>query len=345
KRTGKHMSAEDEVTENSPIAQRVGFRQMVLQFIGTGYNVALVNGLEWRDTKVMTMVLEARNRSSAASAVKIEATPQSSIDVSAELGQSEKVSALTERQQLAVMAVSAMLRQKPGSVPAQALPSLCAAYLLHEALLAHTSLAMRRLPSTDGADGAQAFLRAVSSVSETCLSSPAWKGKESCDVADCVDGRLFLQTSNGTVAQGDVQKTFDNLVAAVEKVSGTKLPQPNGDTATAGEVRSEGEEESHEEIAVLPFSNPVFDKHLEPVRLQVDESVGDDESFTTHRIFQELTHWHNAKKPIVHKGPPTKQEERQKFFAERRNQLFMAEMRTYAASLTNAVGKSLEPET
>ncbi|RMY56055.1 hypothetical protein D0863_13106 [Hortaea werneckii] len=345
KRTGKHMSAEDEVTENSPIAQRVGFRQMVLQFIGTGYNVALVNGLEWRDTKVMTMVLEARNRSSAASAVKIEATPQSSIDISAELGQSEKVSALTERQQLAVMAVSAMLRQKPGSVPSQALPSLCAAYLLHEALLAHTSLAMRRLPSTDGADGAQAFLRAVSSVSETCLSSPAWKGKDSCDVADCVDGRLFLQTSQGTVAQGDVQKTFDNLVAAVEKISGTELPQPNGDTATAGELRPEGEEASHEEIAVLPFSNPVFDKHLEPVRLQVDESVGDDESFTTHRIFQELTHWHNAKKPIVHKGPPTKQEERQKFFAERRNQLFMAEMRTYAASLTNAVGKSLEPET
>ncbi|KAI7417662.1 P-loop containing nucleoside triphosphate hydrolase protein, partial [Hortaea werneckii] len=346
KRTGKHISAEDEVTENSPIAQRVGFRRMVLQFIGSGYNVALVNGLEWRDTKVMTMVLEARNRTSAASDVRIETTPQSTVDVSAELGHSEKVSALTERQQLAVMVVSAMLRQKPGSVPSQALPSLCAAYLLHEALLAHTSLAMRRLPSTNGADGAQAFLRAASLVSEACLSSPAWKGKDSsCDVADCVDGRLFLEASNGIAGQGDVQKTFDSLVAAVEKISGTKLPQASGNTATAGEVRPKGEEQRHEEIAVLPFSNPVFDKHLEPVRLQVDESVGDDESFTTHRIFQELTHWHNVKKPIVQKGPPTKQEERQKFFAERRNQLFMAEMRTYAASLTNAVGKSLEPET
>ncbi|TKA25301.1 hypothetical protein B0A50_06205 [Salinomyces thailandicus] len=351
KRAGKHMAAEDAAVEKSPTSQRVGLRQMVLQFIGQGYNVALVNGLEWRDTKVMTMVLEARSRNQASltPAITSPKVASSALDFSEEISNLAQYSTkLTERQQLAVVAVSAMLRQPPNNIPNESLNSLCTAFLLHEALLAHLPLSMRRLPEDKGNAGAEAFLRAVSSTSEMCLRSPSWKGLgESCDLADYVDGRLFLQVSHVQAEQDSaVQRTFEALVGAVGKISGSELPQLNGSSAqAAGGAEIEDGDSKHEDVAVLPFSNQVFDKHLEPVRLQIDESVGDDESYTTHRIFQELSHWHNVKRPIQHKGPPTKQEERQKFFAERRNQLFMAEMRTYAASLTNAVGKSLDPET
>jgi len=38
---------------------QIACRHMIQSFIRKGYNVALVNGLEWMDTKVMTVVLEA----------------------------------------------------------------------------------------------------------------------------------------------------------------------------------------------------------------------------------------------------------------------------------------------
>ena len=358
KRKGKHIDTSSAM-EKSPTAQRVGLRQMILNFIGRMYNVALVNGLEWRDTKVMTMVLEARSRNTASTQGASKA-PQvgdaPTRDVSAELQKlAESTLELTERQRLAVIAMSIVLRNPPSGLSGQRLQSLCSAFLLHEALLAHLPLSARRLDVSVGEKGTQDLLCAIASVSEAALRSDSWHAasekataEPACDVADYIDGRLFLQLSSGSAPSNErVQKTLSGLVQAVKQLSGTTLPQPES-SAKAQSVAPDGmtkKDGKQDEIAVLPFSNPVFDKHLEPVRLKVDESVGDEESYTSHRIFQELTHWHNAKKPLIVKGPPTKAEEKQIFWAAKRNQLFMAEMRTYAASLTNAVGKSLEPET
>lgn len=96
---------------------------------------------------------------------------------------------------------------------------------------------------------------------------------------------------------------------------------------------------------VLPFSNDVFDAHLSPVHLRVDKA-GDVVDATTSQIFREVSHFHNTKRPV---DPKIREEQlaksaKQQFFARRRNQWFMAEMSAYAASLTNAVGKVLEPE-
>lgn len=59
-----------------------------------------------------------------------------------------------------------------------------------------------------------------------------------------------------------------------------------------------------------------------------------------------MTHWHNSKRPLDPKlrEDQIARNQKQQFFARRRNQFFMAEMTAYAASLTNAVGKALEPE-
>ncbi|KAK5110672.1 hypothetical protein LTR85_000754 [Meristemomyces frigidus] len=353
KRQGKHIT--HSVADASPSAQRVGLRGMILSFIGKGYNVALVNGLEWRDTKIMTMVLEARNRTASLQVAAKASQPGKAParDVSGELPKlAQDAADLTERQRLAVIAVSVILRDPPHSLNKEDLPSLCSSFLLHEASLAHLPLSARRLESDAGVNGAQQLLLSIASISEAILQSSEWmqgvKSASICDVVDYVDGRLYLQLSHSAVPQDSpVQSTFESLLKAVRTLSDQELPKPKGSerstSASNGHVPDEKNEQ--DDIAVLPFSNPVFDKHLEPVHLKIDESVADDQSYTSHRIFQELTHWHNAKKPLIVKAPPTRQEEKAAFWAAKRNQLFMAEMRTYAASLTNAIGKSLEPET
>ena len=92
----------------------------------------------------------------------------------------------------------------------------------------------------------------------------------------------------------------------------------------------------------MPFSNPVFDKHLASTHITVDHSNVFDKR--SAKIFRELTHWHNAKRHIDPRIDYKMSSERAKFLALRRNQFFMAEMTAYAQSLTNSAGKGLEPE-
>ena len=51
--------AEVESLEKS---RKILFRAMICDLINKGYNIALINGLEWRDTKVSTKTWLARNK-------------------------------------------------------------------------------------------------------------------------------------------------------------------------------------------------------------------------------------------------------------------------------------------
>jgi len=351
---GKQVTGQDD----DQASQKVSLRCMILSFISRGYNVALINGLEWRDTKVMTMVLEARHRTPAGHETQWVAptTPGLEVlDVSTELSQVQaQNSELTQRQLLAVVAISQLLRDPPTQIPQSALPSLCCVFLLHQALLAHLPLSARRIESDPGAEGAQSVLHRLASVSEAILLSPAWSSEvmsksdaSASDVVDYVDGRLFLQLSNGpSPPDAKVQETFQKLLTAVQQCSKSELNLGNGTRDGSGAPNDDATQPGRTDtsLAVMPFSNTVFDKHLGPVRLNVDETVAGQQSASSHRIFKELTHWHNAKKPIVQKGPPTAASAKAAFWAAKREQMFMAEMQKYAASLTNAVGRSLEPE-
>lgn len=61
----RHLDAiedEDREVKQNALMMKTMFRHLIHWFLSQGYNAALVNGLEWRDTKVMTTVLES-NRS------------------------------------------------------------------------------------------------------------------------------------------------------------------------------------------------------------------------------------------------------------------------------------------
>jgi hypothetical protein len=57
-----------------------------------------------------------------------------------------------------------------------------------------------------------------------------------------------------------------------------------------------------EELAALPFTNTVFDKHLECIHIKTDSSL--PVKFGTMKIYPETSHWHNHRKPLNSKLLP-----------------------------------------
>lgn len=351
-RKGKHVGQD---TQSAAIAQRLPLRRMLESFLSRGYNIALINGLEWMDTKVMTMVLELRNRA------KLSGLPPASKWISVSSRDSTSVPAqvekladtalgLTERQALVAAVVSTLMRDLPASIDSSTCAQLCCALLLHSALLTHLPLSSRRLEDQTGSKEAITFLRSAAQHAGNILRSSEWSNLKGftghCDVADAIDGRLFLQiVQQPNAPSEEVMSTFNNLFKATESLTENKLPKEMPKASSTGH-KTATEEPKPSNLAVLPFSNPVFDEHLKSVKLDVDELAGSEQTVSSHKIFREVTHWHNAKKPIIQKPKePTAAVAKQEFWAKKRNQMFMAEMARYSASLTGATGRSLEPET
>lgn len=351
-RKGKHLGQE---THSVPSTQRLPLRRMLQSFLARGYNVALINGLEWMDTKVMTMVLELRNRAMLTELPRTsQYTSTSSRESASVPSLVEKLAGpaagLTERQALVAAVVSTLMRDLPQSLDASTCAQLCCVLLLHSALLSHLPLASRRLEDQTGSAEAVTFLRSAAQHAESILRSDKWSSLTgftgSCDVADAIDGRLFLQiVQQPNAPSAEVMSTFNKVFKAAESLTDASLPKQMPE-ATDSEPKGQTEQSKPSNLAVLPFSNPVFDKHLESVHLDIDELAGSEQTISSHKIFREVTHWHNAKKPIIQKPKePSAVVAKQEFWAKKRNQMFMAEMARYSASLTGATGRSLEPET
>jgi hypothetical protein len=351
-RKGKHMGQE---TQSTAAAERLPLRRMLESFLSRGYNIALINGLEWMDTKVMTMVLELRNRA------KLSELPPASKWISTSSREAKSVPAqvqkladpalgLTERQALVAAVVSAVMRDLPNGIDSSTCAQLCCALLLHSALLQHLPLSSRRLEDQTGSKEAITFLRSVAQHTGNILRSSEWTNLKGftghCDVADFIDGRLFLQiVQHPNAPSEEVMTTFNNLFKAAESLTENKLPKEMPKASGTGN-KTAHEEPKPSNLAVLPFSNPVFDEHLKSVKLDVDELAGSEQTISSHKIFREVTHWHNSKRPLIQKPKePTAAMAKQEFWAKKRNQMFMAEMARYSASLTGATGRSLEPET
>lgn len=162
-----------------------------------------------------------------------------------------------------------------------------------------------------------------------------------CDIADLIDGRLFNQIATGLMAksfgQGDqlawVRPKLDNLIQVLSSLIDVRVEYQEQLNISRREVSTKPNK-----ISVLPFSNPVFDKHLKSINIPAGSSkIISNESAG---IFHAMSHSFNTKgRSEFHP-----QSDKDKARALRRNQFFMAEMQAYAASLTSAVGKSLEPE-
>ncbi|KAI1382467.1 P-loop containing nucleoside triphosphate hydrolase protein [Hypoxylon crocopeplum] len=162
------------------------------------------------------------------------------------------------------------------------------------------------------------------------------------DLFDLVDGRLYLticSTASDLLLPESLRIEAIALAKSLAALSGVDvsdmLPGCLLDIAQCSPERS-SDPKSRFVPTVLSFSHPVIDQYLQHVQLETE----DDSEPQQNQIFQELTHWHNARKRVDPKHIP----KRPGFFARRRNQRFMADTISYSASLTGASGKNIDPE-
>ena len=380
--------------EAHEISRRIVFRRMICWLIHESYNVALINGLEWADTKVvrttalrissltrskvLSMVVEGGRRANLGSEYK-KLIPRLSIcDDRRNIASLKQAMAtfellderkavlrvrkcqcrssdltdngrpFTEREILTLITLAQMLKDDP------ALEDLSTQFLYHTALIKLLPLSNRRQPaqrsSGEEHSRVQSFLAIFSKISSTLISSGAWaKAMEnkiiSCDISDLIDGRLFEAVSVGGGQwryPAPITPVFEDLAHNLCTLSGIHLKIPTS-LANATSHSNGIHGSASDAFSILPFSNPIFDRHLTSINLSVVPSKSPDRKYG--RIYQEVSHWHNAKRRLDSKqAQQTPASAKDKLRSLKRDQRFMAEMQAYAASLTNAIGKALEPE-
>ncbi|KAL8725684.1 MAG: hypothetical protein Q9166_007198 [cf. Caloplaca sp. 2 TL-2023] len=363
----KHRYIDAASIENEELRRRLAFRTTILSFIEQGYNVALVDGLEWMDTKIMTMVVEGIRKSKEAPTINDRAylsrfnddrstrvldVVVSPSDVQSVLQQVARGGTITERVLLTFLALKVMLDQGADQ-------QLVTAVLIQMLLITNTALSNRRfsLPAIDidKRRNLDEFLATFAWTSARLVQQNFWKAlcvenSLPCDVIDLVDGRLlariWIELDKDSLfrmlsprLQSELQRFADMLSMSTEaqkkssestKNSKSKVPASTGSSPSIPD-----------KLAILPFSHPVFDKHLNPIKVTVQASK--TPSNRSAKVFQEVSHWHNAKRRLDPKAAIVLSD-RDKARAMRKNQFFMAEMASYAASLTGVTGKILEPE-
>lgn len=247
---------------------------------------------------------------------------------------------LTEREYLTVLVASQLASSDSNN--------LSSALLQHTALLSELRLSDRIFASQAIPEQVSDFILSYCHEARKFISSPAWAdafaGHPECDLADLVDGRLLAYCAQQpSTESSELLKALQKATAALhgQALSGGSVANLN---ASEGSVNGSGHADEDSSYTVLPFTNSVFDEHLKPIHLDVSRAGGKADQ-TSATIFREVTHWHNQRslnqktRVVQEKDPKIAKK------ALRRNQFFMAEMTSYAASLTNAVGKVLDPET
>ncbi|KAI9757509.1 MAG: hypothetical protein M4579_003422 [Chaenotheca gracillima] len=355
------------------LSRRRFMRGIIKSFLDNGTNIALINGLEWRDTKIMAMVKEGLHISpesaqDSGSESLTESESESSDDddspqsypytISAEqgvqydglLGEGSSV-----RDRLTVFALSKLLEKDPS----KDYGVLVAAFLLHTTLLEYLTLSQRSFAAVN-ADGEGSavlagFLDDFADVSRAILEhhtagEAVLQSGNIENLADLVDGRLFraiLYSLSDGLQLADLHQTIQEKYKLLSKILADTNDGPDISLAPLSNVKftlvdEEGLFQSRGKV--LPFHNPIFDKHLSSIEITVEED-GMPAQDRFQKPSQDVSLWHNPTKLLDPKKPrPVRSRWEESRFL-RSNQRYMAEMAAYAASLTNAVGKSLSPET
>jgi ATP-dependent RNA helicase DDX60 len=373
-------------------------RGMIHHFMSNfGLDVALVNGLEWRDSKIMTFVLE-RKRMQGTEDKNIEAIFKNyhqdlikdnchsrrnvlePSEVQSIVDDLRKCEGVNDR--ITLRLIITMIFLKEFQTPSHA--TYCSALLLHVLLLGEMPLSSRRQPKIQLDQVVEVSVRIF--VQEYCtycrnlIEQLDWSITDASDIVDLFDGRLFRNVvfaiSEGPDLIKDLSEklkcSYMSLQRYLAKQTPTRsltlctpsvamtsdensdgtLPEDSDSEQCDDEIPDQelsNEEYLKKEVAsqvgepsVLPFSHPIFNKHLASISITVKDRELNNGS--NGKIFRELTHWHNSRNPLVPKrGRAIDPVEKAR--ANKKNQRFMAEMTAYAASLTNASGKVLTPET
>jgi hypothetical protein len=313
-------------------AHTVDLRRFMYQLASRGYDVGFITGTKFTSSKVFVPVM-------GGSPEKLphiqQAKPREQARTTATTNiESVAADGLTARDIVLLYSIKEYTAQH-GSADS----SLALALILHSIAIRGASLAQRRCAVFEPADEKVTdFLSKISAIATEVIDSDALQSVV-WDLYDLIDGRIFL----AIVSRLATQKTVPSGVADEARRLFEAAVGSDGPTwDSLGLTSAPAPEAVHIEVkkevpTVLPFSNPIIDEFLSGHKVaEVSEKSG--LSAANHQVFEDLTHWHNQK-PVARKlAPPLG------FWAHKRKQKFMSDIMAYAASLTDSVGKNINPE-
>ncbi len=236
---------------------------------------------------------------------------------------------------------------------------LTSAFILHLVALKHITIAERRYPLVTFEEEFEAkivrFIDMISEVLHKVSGNKAFSGVMKqfglpLDLIDIFDGRMFRRVVqemlNGRMKNipeslnDDWILVFDLVVATCGKSLIVEPPKQREVINTDAANNASASETA--EASVLAFSDPVFDTHLSAIHVDVDESLS--ARLQAMKLYRDSGYWQAHKKPVIIKPLPEVKVSKWKN-PLRKNQFYMAEMTSYAASLTGSNGRALEPET
>lgn len=352
-------------------------RGMIWWFSSHNLNIALINRIEFQDSKVFTMIVESSGatgklgleKSKFLNDVKGKRTfleqsqdtqalennamiDQDELDKLAEVFAEED---LREADFLVAYGVSKLLKAHDCDV------FMASALVLQTILAGYIPLSERRFPlvtfDRDFEEQINDFMDQVSNIFRLAINDLRWKALmdaeevDTCTV-DIIDGRLFRVVMQMMCDQSikdavppSARPDWALISDIVKTLSGGERLSLDGSiepTSSRTSAKIGDFEPKSETLALLPFTNAVFDKHLECIHVKTDSSV--PARLGAMKLYRETTHWHNYKKPLNPKSAPVEKVSKWRN-PLRQNQFYMNEMTSYAASLTGAKGKALDAET
>jgi superfamily II RNA helicase len=280
---------------------------------------------------------------------------------------------LSSREKLTVYTLARLFRADTWP---EEFAAMASAYLLHTAFLNQLALEERHFPAPSQAleevrksSKVDEFLNRFYAEATKILETNAISFNETVQLCDCVDGRLLLKLLAQKVDIPDaVAADFERLAEEVKKGAtkdvglSTSSFAPQDAEAAVSMLQTERKEPII--TPVLPFSNPQFDQHLNTVTIDVevvdldnefDEEVADSQyrpvkfKKTAKEAEADAAPANGGyrvqKKPMLNKGGRfsmvDKAEKRALGKMRRKDQIDMAQMQRYAASLTDSVDGSL----
>ncbi|TGZ81795.1 P-loop containing nucleoside triphosphate hydrolase protein [Ascodesmis nigricans] len=344
----------DDDVEGAACAEHVEAKKAIRRFMEMGYNVALINQIEFIDSKVFTQILETHSIPGDAviDPPIIEqttlSTPLPSLPENLD----------SNRARITIAAIARVLAEDSDSA------SLAATYLLHTSLLEQFPLSQRgsrfsaaELQKCNDTANVDAFLGKVLTHATELLSNGEILDDDlEDDLHDFVDGRLLLSVMMKEIDYPEEAKTrFGQLVDVLNKISSSSLSVDQLKTGVVPDAQEETVKDSVDKDSVLAFDNEVFNPYLE--RLKIDEQLEIED--TTDESVSQRYHWHNANKPLIAtrrlppKPPPPqpsgkgnmrmidRNTRRRMGRLRKKDQQFYSQMSRYAQSLT---GGALNPE-
>ncbi|KAL7824021.1 P-loop containing nucleoside triphosphate hydrolase protein [Trichoderma gracile] len=177
------------------------------------------------------------------------------------------------------------------------------------------------------------------------MEKDEWKtsfGPAECtwDLYDAIDGSLFHFTLDSLRSR---QWLPDQITDSWHRLWSVFCAATGGRTSedlpklTEFPTETIPDDLDKSQVSALPFSHPVLDAFLQDIKLKERQET---HSASSHSVFEDLHHWHNTKLLL-----PPRKTQKLGFFARQRIQKRVADIVAYSASLTNARGKLIEPET